>query len=96
MVVTDQADGHMGPSRNTHASSSEEERVALLEMSRQEVEVDGSEASSTKSVASWKKLWDTYDKPPLEQKLLFKVDAVILTFASVSLFSKMDSESSDP
>jgi ACS family pantothenate transporter-like MFS transporter len=33
---------------------------------------------------SWKgKIWDTFDLPPAERRLLFKVDAVILTFASV-------------
>jgi ACS family pantothenate transporter-like MFS transporter len=35
-------------------------------------------------VITWKgRLWDTFDLPPAERKLLFKVDAVILTFASV-------------
>lgn len=34
--------------------------------------------------ATWKgKIWDTFDLPPKERKLLFKVDAVILTLASV-------------
>lgn len=33
---------------------------------------------------SWKgRIWDTFDLPAPERKLLFKVDAVILTFASV-------------
>ncbi|WWC57517.1 uncharacterized protein I303_100049 [Kwoniella dejecticola CBS 10117] len=41
----------------------------------------------TKEIApksTWKgRIWDTFDKPPAERKLLFKVDAVILTFASI-------------
>jgi hypothetical protein len=36
-------------------------------------------------VATWKgRIWDTFDLPKDERKLLFKVDAFILTFASVS------------
>jgi hypothetical protein len=35
--------------------------------------------------STWKGvIWDTFDLPPKERKLLFKVDAVILTLASVS------------
>lgn len=42
---------------------------------------------------TWKgKLWDTFDLPPAERRLLFKVDAVILTFASVSEMSISESE----
>lgn len=44
-------------------------------------------------VATWKgRIWDTFDLPEDERKLLFKVDAFILTFASVSpasLFFRM-------
>ncbi|ODN86836.1 pantothenate transporter [Cryptococcus wingfieldii CBS 7118] len=39
--------------------------------------------------STWKgKIWDTFDRPPLERKLLFKVDAIILTFASIGYFLK--------
>ncbi|WVF67012.1 hypothetical protein IAT40_001755 [Kwoniella sp. CBS 6097] len=39
--------------------------------------------------ATWKgRIWDTFDLPPLERKLLFKVDAVMLTFASLGYFLK--------
>jgi ACS family pantothenate transporter-like MFS transporter len=38
-----------------------------------------------KPTASWKGyLWDTFDLPKDERKLLFKLDAIVLTFASVS------------
>ncbi|WWD22599.1 hypothetical protein CI109_107092 [Kwoniella shandongensis] len=38
---------------------------------------------------TWKgRIWDTFDRPPAERKLLFKVDAVILTFASLGYFLK--------
>ena len=34
---------------------------------------------------TWKgAIWDTFDLPPKERKLLFKVDAILLTLASVS------------
>jgi hypothetical protein len=39
--------------------------------------------------ATWKgKIWDTFDLPPAERKLLFKVDALLLTFASLGYFIK--------
>lgn len=38
---------------------------------------------------TWKSyLWDTLDKPPKEKKFLFKLDAIILTFASLGYFIK--------
>ncbi|RSH93611.1 hypothetical protein EHS25_006257 [Saitozyma podzolica] len=40
-------------------------------------------------VATWKgRIWDTFDLPKDERKLLFKVDAFILTFASLGYFLK--------
>lgn len=38
---------------------------------------------------SWKNfLWDTWELPPEERWLLFKVDAFVLTFASIGYFLK--------
>ncbi|WOO80349.1 Pantothenate transporter liz1 [Vanrija pseudolonga] len=38
---------------------------------------------------TWKgRIWDTFDLPPKERKLLFKVDALILTFAALGYFLK--------
>lgn len=38
---------------------------------------------------TWKsKVWDTFDKSPEERKFLFKLDAVVLTFASLGYFMK--------
>lgn len=38
---------------------------------------------------TWKgRLWDTFDLPADERKLLFKVDALLLTFASLGYFLK--------
>lgn len=33
-------------------------------------------------------LWDTFDRSPEERRFLFKIDAVILTFASLGYFIK--------
>lgn len=38
---------------------------------------------------TWKSyIWDTLDKSPQERKFLFKLDAIILTFASLGYFIK--------
>ncbi|KAL1412032.1 hypothetical protein Q8F55_003029 [Vanrija albida] len=38
---------------------------------------------------TWKgRIWDTFDLPPKERKLLFKVDALVLTFAALGYFLK--------
>lgn len=40
-------------------------------------------------VTTWKGyLWDTWELPPDQRRLLFKVDAFILTFASIGYFLK--------
>lgn len=31
-------------------------------------------------------IWDTFDKPPEERRLLFKLDSAVLTFASLGMF----------
>jgi ACS family pantothenate transporter-like MFS transporter len=39
--------------------------------------------------ANWKSyLWDTFNKSPEERRFLFKLDAVLLTFASLGYFIK--------
>lgn len=38
---------------------------------------------------TWKSyVWDTFDKSPEERKFLFKLDAILLTFASLGYFIK--------
>jgi ACS family pantothenate transporter-like MFS transporter len=50
---------------------------------------DFSDNSTVKPTKSWKGyLWDTWDLPPDERWLLFKVDAFVLTFASIGYFLK--------
>ncbi|TYJ53786.1 hypothetical protein B9479_005546 [Cryptococcus floricola] len=53
------------------------------------VDVESREVVEEPPKSTWKgKIWDTFDRPPLERKLLFKVDAIILTFASIGYFLK--------
>lgn len=43
----------------------------------------------TKAVTSWKGyIWDTWELPKEQRWLLFKVDAFVLTFASIGYFLK--------
>lgn len=45
--------------------------------------------NGTKSVRSWKSyIWDTWELPPDQRWMLFKVDAYVLTFASLGYFLK--------
>ena len=47
------------------------------------------EATVFRAKKSWKHyLWDTLDKSPEERRFLFKLDAVLLTFASLGYFIK--------
>lgn len=58
------------------------------------LESDDAYSSSAITVQStpkrtWRSyLWDTFDKSPEERHFLFKLDAVILTFASLGYFIK--------
>lgn len=43
----------------------------------------------TRAKRHWKShIWDTLDKPPKERRFLFKLDAALLTFASLGYFIK--------
>lgn len=44
------------------------------------------QAKPKKTWASY--IWDTFDKSPEERRFLFKLDAAILTFASLGYFIK--------
>lgn len=65
---------------DTHAvaSSSPSEQDATSSITVQ--------SNPTKTWRSY--LWDTFDKSPAERRFLFKLDAVILTFASLGYFIK--------
>lgn len=48
---------------------------------------DSQETLEVKPIKSWKGyLWDTWDLPQDQRKLLFKVDAFVLTFSSIGYF----------
>jgi ACS family pantothenate transporter-like MFS transporter len=55
------------------------------------VEEDASSSKNLESIGklaisqpSWKGcVWDTFDKPPEERRFLFKLDAALLTFATL-------------
>jgi ACS family pantothenate transporter-like MFS transporter len=58
------------------SSSSEDDRIARL--------------IKDEPKANWKSyLWDTLNKSPEERRFLFKLDAVILTLASLGYFIKV-------
>lgn len=53
------------------------------------VYTDSSDADSMETQPIWKgKRWDTLDRPAAERKMLFKVDTIIRTFASLGYFLK--------
>lgn len=50
-----------------------------------DIESNASSAELAKPIKTWKGyIWDTWDLPKDQRWLLFKLDAVVLTFASVS------------
>ncbi|OTA99904.1 hypothetical protein M426DRAFT_268431 [Hypoxylon sp. CI-4A] len=53
------------------------------------IHTQSSVAVAEKPQQTWRSyFWDTFDKSPEERKFLFKLDAVILTFASLGYFIK--------
>lgn len=69
---------HIDPQHNTTADVGSDEKHHLSAHFRTDY------ASQDLPPQTWKgKIWDTLDRPPKERRMLFKVDAVILTFASV-------------
>jgi ACS family pantothenate transporter-like MFS transporter len=52
-------------------------------------EEDLSDPVHAKPKRKWQSyIWDTLDKPPEERRLLFKLDAAVLTFATLGYFIK--------
>jgi hypothetical protein len=52
-------------------------------------EEDLSDPIHAKPKRKWQSyIWDTLDKPPEERRLLFKLDAAVLTFATLGYFIK--------
>lgn len=56
-----------------------------------DTEANSVEQEVVQPIKTWKGyLWDTWELPSDQRKLLFKLDAFVLTFASVSLLSLAD------
>jgi MFS transporter, ACS family, pantothenate transporter len=54
--------------------------------SREDAIVDGVQVKPKRTWKSY--VWDTFDKSPEERQFLFKLDAILLTFASLGYFIK--------
>lgn len=87
----------MAVSENAISGSGDHEKdvgLAADEKPRHDVSESDAASSSMTAVQStpkrtWRSyLWDTFDKSPEERRFLFKLDAVILTFASLGYFIK--------
>lgn len=73
------AEEHIGATPNLDVQNLDAE--AGLDGSREQLVV--------KPIKSWKGyIWDTWDLPSDQRRLLFKVDAFVLTFASLGYFLK--------
>lgn len=70
----------MGPKDETHSAA-----YAVGQGTYAEPGPNDSREELVKPIKSWKGyLWDTWELPADQGRLLFKVDAFVLTFASVS------------
>ncbi|CAH0041678.1 unnamed protein product [Clonostachys rhizophaga] len=71
-------------------SSSKETRVPTTAQDASDTEATGSDIDVVvKPVQTWRGyVWDTWDLPPDQRWMLFKVDAFVLTFASLGYFLK--------
>ena len=71
------------PTDNTHVAVPTTQSIDAENMSSSD------ESAFVKPTRSWKSyVWDTWELPPKERWLLFKVDAFVLTFASIGYFLK--------
>ncbi|KAJ5329304.1 hypothetical protein N7452_009694 [Penicillium brevicompactum] len=73
----------MGNPSNTQVGVSRSQSIDAGNVSSSDDE------SFTKPTKTWRSMvWDTWELPPKERWLLFKVDAFVLTFASIGYFLK--------
>lgn len=63
--------------------------TALSDTSPPSTEISSTEILQTVPKRTWKSyLWDTFDKSPEERRFLFKLDAALMTLASLGYFIK--------
>ncbi|CAK7225278.1 hypothetical protein SCUCBS95973_005810 [Sporothrix curviconia] len=73
------------------STGGESSRTNSVDDSLDENDKDEQQAptAQTQTRRTWRSyIWDTWDRPPAERQLLNKVDAVVLTFASIGYFLK--------
>lgn len=66
-----------------------DQKVIAVDVVPETVTAQAADRVETKPKRTWRSyLWDTFDKSPEERKFLFKLDAALLTFASLGYFIK--------
>lgn len=76
------------PASVKETSFQKEPRNSSSSLDESRVELDSLPVQA-KPKLTWKSyIWDTFDKSPEERRFLFKLDAVLLTFASLGYFIK--------
>lgn len=83
---------HVAPAEVAVVQPSDEKQHDHQQVvSKSEADLSSQSAVSVESTPkrTWRTyLWDTFDRSPEERRFLFKLDAVILTFASLGYFIK--------
>ncbi|KAK1985733.1 major facilitator superfamily transporter [Colletotrichum cereale] len=78
-----------GPNAEIWAQGSEKKSVSVLDESKESTSPSVAEVLQEKPKSTWKSyIWDTFDKSPEERRFLFKLDAVLMTLASLGYFIK--------
>lgn len=71
------------------SQAADEKSVVVLQDDRDGDSPSVTEVLQEKPRRTWKSyLWDTFDKSPEERRFLFKLDAVLMTLASLGYFIK--------
>lgn len=78
-----------GPVTAARPQGADEKSVVVLQDDGGGDSPSVTEVLEDKPKATWKSyLWDTFDKSPEERRFLFKLDAVLMTLASLGYFIK--------
>lgn len=78
-----------GPVTEARPQGTDEKSAVVLQDERRGDSPSLTELLEEKPKKTWKSyLWDTFDKSPEERRFLFKLDAVLMTLASLGYFIK--------